>query len=88
MYIYICIYIYVYVYIYMCICIYVSVFLEPTFFFHINAFRAEVNRLAPSFPKQGKKENTVCSSINCPCNLVNNAFANVHYFMTQRETYF
>ena len=56
---------------------------EPTFFFHINAFRAEVNRLAPSFPKQGKKENTVCSSINCPCNLVNNAFANVHYFLTK-----
>ena len=67
----------------MYICIYVSVFLEPTFFFHINAFRAEVNRLAPSFPKQGKKENTVCSSINCPCNLVNNAFANVHYFLTK-----
>ena len=48
-----------YVYVYMYICIYVSLFLEPTFFFHINAFRSEVNRLNPSFPKHCKEKKRI-----------------------------
>ena len=58
-YVYIYIYIYIYVYVYMYICIYVSLFLEPTFFFHINAFRSEVNRLNPSFPKHCKEKKRI-----------------------------
>ena len=39
-------------------------------------------RLNPSFRKcwiEKKENNTVCSSINLPSNLVNNVFASVHY---------
>ena len=38
-------------------------------------------RLTPSFSKCWikKENNTVCSSINSPTNLVNNVFASVHY---------
>ena len=44
-YIYTCIYtyIYTYVYIYMCVCVYVFMLFKTTFFFHINAFRAEIS---------------------------------------------
>ena len=52
--IYIYIYVYIYIYIYICINRFLysyGVFLEPTFSFHINAFRGLVNRLTPSFPK-------------------------------------
>ena len=40
-YIYIYIYIYMYIYIYVCVCLFVCgcVFLEPTFFFLINALK-------------------------------------------------
>ena len=37
-----------YLYIY-CMCVFV--FLDPTFSFHINAFRGVVNWLTPCFPK-------------------------------------
>ena len=48
-YIYICIYIYIYIYIYVCVRVCVCVFLEPTFFFHMQMFSGVW--LTPNFSK-------------------------------------
>ena len=56
-------------------CDVMCVFLEPTFSFYINAFRGEADPWFFKMLHRKKENNTVCSSINWPSNLVNNVIA-------------
>ena len=52
---------------------------------HLNQQTIEINPQFSKIMDRKKENNTVCSSMNSPSNLVNNVFASVHYLQSVNQ---